>query len=127
MTLRLTSPVMSSPRLTSPGFKTPCFLDGFHSERASIHLHRTNAFHGIVDDVEVSITSASHSDAFSTLIGYIFPAATYCSRCLSIYLWSSRRSPRPQSSQAVREALPGILADPALRIGSLAPFVRGIA
>ncbi|KAJ7436943.1 hypothetical protein FB451DRAFT_1193603 [Mycena latifolia] len=113
MTLRLTSPVMSSPRLTSLASIHPMlqFLDGFHGERASIHLHHINAFHGIVDDVEVSTTSASHSDVFSTLIGYTFPAVTCCS-----------------SSQAVREeALPDILADPALPIGLLAPFVRGIA
>ncbi|KAJ7452940.1 hypothetical protein FB451DRAFT_1565849 [Mycena latifolia] len=106
MTLWLTSPVMSSPRLTNHGLKALCFQDGFHGKCASIHLCK--ALRRILD---------AHWLHFSRS-NLLFKVFVY----LPVVLEAQPSSP------AVREeALPDILTDPALPIGSLAPFVRGIA
>ncbi|KAJ7687366.1 hypothetical protein B0H17DRAFT_1136284 [Mycena rosella] len=60
----LSSPMMSGPRLTNHGYKTPC-------QRASIcHRLRTEALHIIAENVKDFTTSASRFDAFPKFIGY---------------------------------------------------------
>ncbi|KAJ7436292.1 hypothetical protein FB451DRAFT_1193987 [Mycena latifolia] len=125
MTLRLTSPVMSSPRLTSPGFKTPFWMASTnvlpYTSTAPMPSMALSTTWRCPSPLQATPTHSRRS------LATFFPQQP-TAQGVCLFTRGPRGAALVPSSQAVREeALPGILADPALPIGSLEPFVRGIA